>query len=72
MKREELEQAILELPPEEKIRLMKDIGPVLCDTLMSRPGAMEEMMPLCRKIMADRPKMMARMREMMKEPPTEE
>ena len=51
MKRETLKQAILDLSPEEKILLMKEIGPALCDAVLSRTGAIEEMMPMCGEMM---------------------
>lgn len=58
MKLEDLKREILDLPSEQKMLLMKEIGPALCDAITNHPGAMKEIMPLCRE-------MMARMREMM-------
>jgi hypothetical protein len=65
MKFEELKKAVLELSPGDRLRLMGEAGPELCESMMSNPDAMTEMMPRCREMMSRHPEMMARMREMM-------
>lgn len=65
MKFEEIKNAILELSPEDRLRLMREIGPELCEFMMNDPNAMAAMMPQCREMMGRHPDMMARMREMM-------
>lgn len=54
MKLEDLKQEILALSSEQKLQLVKEIGPALCEAIMSQPEAMKEMMPMCREMMADR------------------
>ena len=65
MKVEEIKKAILELSTEERMRLMREVGPELCESMMGNPDAMAEMMPRCREMMAWHPGMMGRMQEMM-------
>jgi hypothetical protein len=65
MKLEQIKKAILELSPEDRLRLMRQVGPELCESMMSNPDAMAQMMPECRERMGRHPEMMARMREMM-------
>lgn len=65
MKFEEIKKAILGLSTEDRLRLMREVGPELCESMMGNPDAMAQMMPQCREMMGRHPKMMARMREMM-------
>jgi hypothetical protein len=65
MKLEEIKKAILSLSPEDRLRLMQEVGPELCESMMGNPDAMGEMMPRCRDMMGRHPGMMTRMREMM-------
>ena len=65
MNREEIQQAIHELSDDEKIALMKEVGPAICKAVMSRPDAMRAMMPMCREMMSNRLETMARMCETM-------
>ena len=65
MKVEEITKAILELSPQDRLRLMRQVGPELCESVMGNPDAMAEMMPRCKEMMGRHPDMMARMREMM-------
>ena len=62
---EEIAEAIRKLSDEDRIRLMKAVGPDLCDIMMSHPEAMAAVMPGCRGMMGRHPDMMARMQEMM-------
>lgn len=62
---EEIAEAIRKLSDEDRIRLMKAVGPDLCDIMMSHPEAMAAVMPGCRDMMGRHPDMMARMQEMM-------
>ena len=62
---EDLKREILALPAEQQVLLMKEVGPTLCEAIMSQPNAMQEMMPMCQDMMAKHPEMMAHMREMM-------
>lgn len=62
---EQIKKAILELSRQDRLRLLQEVGPELCEAMMSAPGAMEQMMPRCREMMSKHPEMMARMREMM-------
>ena len=65
MKFEDIKKALLELSPEDRRRLMQEVGPALCESMMSNPEVMTEMMPRCREMMGRHPEMMARMQEMM-------
>lgn len=62
---EDLKRAILELPLEQRMALMKEIGPAMCDAAMGQPEAMMELLPRCREMMAGHPGMVALMRKMM-------
>ena len=62
---EEVKKAILDLSAEDRLRLIREVGPELCESMMSNPEAMAEMMPRCREMMSRHPEMMARMRQMM-------
>ena len=65
MKFEEIKKAILELSPEDRLRLMREVGPELWESMMTDPDAMAQMMPQCREMTSRHPEMMVRMREMM-------
>jgi hypothetical protein len=65
MKLEEIKKAILKLSSEDRVRLMQEVGPELCESMMDSPDAMAQMMPRCRDMMGRHPEMRARMREMM-------
>lgn len=65
MEFEEIMKAILGLSAEDRLRLMREVGPEWCESMMSNPDAMAQMMPQCREMMGRHPEMMARMREMM-------
>lgn len=62
---EEIKKAILELSPQDRLRLMQEVGPELCESMISNPDAMTQMMPQCGEMMSKHPEMRARMREMM-------
>ncbi len=55
MKIEEIKQAILKLSPEDRLRLMQEVGPELCESMMVNRDAMAEMMPRCREMMSKHP-----------------
>jgi hypothetical protein len=61
---EEIRDAILQLTPGERTRLMAEIGPDLCRSVMGNPALMMEMMPKCQEMMKD-PEIMKAMRPMM-------
>ena len=65
MKIEDIKKAILELKPEDRMRLIMDIGPELCESVMGNPDTMAQMMPRCREMKRKHPDMMKRMRDMM-------
>jgi hypothetical protein len=65
MKFEEIQKAILGLSSEDRLRLMREVGPEWCESMVSSPDAMAQMMPRCREMMGRHPGMMVRMREMM-------
>lgn len=37
---QEMKQAILELSPKDRLRLMREVGPELCESMMGNPDAM--------------------------------
>lgn len=61
---EEVRDAILQLTPEQRARLMAEVGPELCRSVMANPALMTEMMPKCQELMKD-PEVMKAMRPMM-------
>jgi hypothetical protein len=61
---EDLRDAILQLTPGERARLMAEVGPDLCRSVMANPALMMEMMPKCQEMMKD-PEIMKAMRPMM-------
>ncbi len=65
MKFEELKKGVLELSPNDRLRLMWEVGPKLCESMTGNPDTTAQMMPQCREMMGRHPEMMARMREMM-------
>lgn len=62
---EELKKAILALSPQDQLRLLQEVGPQLCASVMGNSDAMAQMRPQCREMMSRYPKMMARLRQMM-------
>jgi hypothetical protein len=61
---EEIRDAILQLTPDERARLMAEVGPELCRSMMGNPALMIEMMPGCQNMMKD-PEVIKAMRPMM-------
>ena len=61
---EEIRDAILQLTSEQRGRLMTEVGPDLCRSVMGNPALMMEMMPRCQEMMKD-PEVMKAMRPMM-------
>lgn len=61
---EEIRDAILQLTPEQRARLMTEVGPDLCRSVMGAPALMMEMMPRCQEMLRD-PEVMKTMRPMM-------
>ncbi len=62
---EEIRDAILKLTTEGRIRLMTEVGPDLCRSMMANPALMMEMMPRCQEMMTKDPEVMKAMRSMM-------
>lgn len=50
---EEIRDGIQSLSPEDRMRLMMELGPEMCSFLMTSPQMMAEMMPRCREWMQD-------------------
>ena len=61
---EEIRDAILQLTPEQRARLMAEVGPDLCRSVMGNPALMMEVMSGCGKMMRG-PEFMKAMRPMM-------
>lgn len=61
---EGVRDAILELTLEQRGRLMAEVGPDLCRSMMGNPALILEMMPRCQEMMKD-PEVMKAMRPMM-------
>lgn len=61
---EALREAIRNLTPEDRARLMSELGPELCGSIMGNPRLMEQMMPRCEEMMKD-PELQQAMRSMM-------
>jgi DNA-binding transcriptional regulator YbjK len=61
---ETIREAILNLSPPDRARLMAEVGPELCQSVMQTPGLMERMMPRCEEMMQD-PELQKSMRPMM-------
>ncbi len=50
---EEIRDAILQLTGEQRARLMAEVGPDLCRSVMQNPEIMAQMMPRCEEMMMD-------------------
>lgn len=50
---EEIRDAILQLTAEQRARLMREVGPDLCRSVMQNPEIMAQMMPRCEEMMMD-------------------
>jgi len=61
----EIRKAILQLTPEQWARLMTEVGPDLCRSVMQNPEIMAQMMPRCQETMMKNPELMKAMRPMM-------
>jgi hypothetical protein len=62
---EKIRDAILKLTTEQRARLMTDVGPDFCRSVMGNPALMMEMMPRCQEMMTKDPEVMKAMRPMM-------
>ncbi len=62
---EEIRDAILKLTTEERTRLMTEVGPDLCRSMMANPALMMEMIPKFQEMMTKDPEVMKAMRPMM-------
>ncbi len=51
MKIEDIKKAILGLKPEERARLMMELGPEMYQSFAGNSGMMAKMMPSCRNMM---------------------
>ena len=57
MKIEELKKAILQLSPQDRLCLMQEVGPELCESIMRDPKAIANMTRFCRWMMSGSPEM---------------
>ncbi len=64
MEFEALRDAIRNLSLADRARLMSEVGPELCSSIMRDPNLMKQMMPRCEEMMKD-PQMQQVMRSMM-------
>lgn len=60
-----IREQIMNLSPEEQARLMSELGPGLCGSVMQNPQLMEMMMERCSRMMMTNPAMREAARRMM-------
>ena len=63
---EDIREAILALTSQDKARLMAEVGPDLCRSVVENPESMKQMFPRCEEMMRD-PDVQKVMRPMMEQ-----